>query len=229
MPDPLAIMGLNDALVDIQDAQNNGKPELEILGVILAGVDGRRTRLASALTAYVEKAFRFENNVSAKFRTTISRSVVIHETQKLGKTVFETHPDYKICRQYRKLAREIEARLGMTPQSRAKSPDQVAQGDEDEANGQTNLSCPFGAPVPMKMGRLGGLLTWPAVYFQRNPTRATRLPPRQGATRSLGTEPTTPSPRVRRVSRDRCRPARPHPSPEAGAPRAIGRAAAGDF
>jgi chromosome partitioning protein len=135
MPDPLAITGLNDALIDIQDAQNNGNPELEILGVILSGVDGRRTRLASALTDYVEKTFRFENNVSAKFRTSISRSVVIHETQKLGKTVFETHPDHKICEQYRTLAREIEARLGMISHSAADSPDQVAQGDEDEANG----------------------------------------------------------------------------------------------
>ena len=35
MPDPLAITGLNDALMDIQDAQNNGNPDLEILGVIL--------------------------------------------------------------------------------------------------------------------------------------------------------------------------------------------------
>src|SRR5512142_1996455 len=82
MPDPLAITGLNDALVDIQDAQNNGNPQLEILGVVLSGVDGRRTRLASALTDYVEKTFCFEDTTSAKFKTSISRSVVIHEAQK---------------------------------------------------------------------------------------------------------------------------------------------------
>lgn len=136
MPDPLAITGLNDALIDIQDAQNNGNSELEILGVVLSAVDGRRTRLAFALTEYVEKTFRFENNVSAKFETSISRSVVIHETQKLGKTLFETHPDHKVCDQYRQLAREIEARLGMIRQSTMQtSSNQVAQDEEYAANG----------------------------------------------------------------------------------------------
>jgi len=46
MPDPLAIAGLNDALTDIQGAQKNGNPSLRVLGVLLSGVDGRRTRLA---------------------------------------------------------------------------------------------------------------------------------------------------------------------------------------
>jgi len=136
MPDPLAITGLNDALVDIQDAQNNGNTELEILGVILAGVDGRRTRLASALTKYVEDTFRFEDNESAKFQTSISRSVVIHETQKLGKTLFETHPEHKVCDQYRALALEVEKRLKLVPQStKINTPVSVDQDEEEVANG----------------------------------------------------------------------------------------------
>jgi chromosome partitioning protein len=136
MPDPLAITGLNDALVDIQDAQNNGNTELEILGVILAGVDGRRTRLASALTKYVEDTFRFEDNESAKFETSISRSVVIHETQKLGKTLFETHPEHKVCDQYRALALEVEKRLKLVPQStKINTPVSVDQDEEEVANG----------------------------------------------------------------------------------------------
>src|SRR3954447_27047174 len=111
MPSPFAIAGLNDALTDIQDAQNNGNPNLEVLGVILAGVDGRRTRLATALIEYVEKTFRFSDDSSAKFKTVISRSVIIDEAQKAGKTLFETHPDHKLTDQYRSVAREIEARL----------------------------------------------------------------------------------------------------------------------
>jgi chromosome partitioning protein len=113
MPSPFAIAGLNDALTDIQDAQNNGNPELEVLGVILAGVDGRRTRLATALIEYVDKTFRFDERTSAKFRTVISRSVVIDEAQKAGKTLFETHPDHKVTDQYRALAKELEARLNV--------------------------------------------------------------------------------------------------------------------
>jgi chromosome partitioning protein len=111
MPSPFAIAGLNDALTDIQDAQNNGNPDLEVLGVVLAGVDGRRTRLATALIDYVEKTFRFGDETSAKFKTVISRSVVIDEAQRAGKTLFDTHPDHKVTDQYRSIAKEVEARL----------------------------------------------------------------------------------------------------------------------
>lgn len=132
MPDPLAITGLNDALMDIQDAQQNGNPDLEILGVILSGVDGRRTRLASTLISYVDETFRFDDNSPAKFATSISRSVVIHEAQKEGKTLFETHPQHKLCEQYRELAREIEARLGMVPVVEMARPDSAVSNDGEE-------------------------------------------------------------------------------------------------
>lgn len=111
MPSPFAIAGLNDALTDIQDAQNNGNAELEVLGVVLAGVDGRKTRLATNLIEYVDKTFRFDEKTSAKFKTVISRSVVIDEAQKAGKTLFETHREHKVTNQYRELAKELEARL----------------------------------------------------------------------------------------------------------------------
>lgn len=111
MPDPLAVTGLNDALVDIRDARNNGNDSLEILGVILSGVDGRRTRLATALIDHVDKAFRFSDGAPAKFAADISRSVAVHECQKAGKTLFETHPNHKLCGQYRKVAAEIESRI----------------------------------------------------------------------------------------------------------------------
>jgi chromosome partitioning protein len=114
MPDPFAIDGLNDALTDIQGAQRNGNPNLRLLGVVLAGVDGRKTRLASALINYVENQFANGKGGSAKFKTTISRSTVIPEAQKDGKTLFQTAPAHKVCEQYRELAREIEVRLGRT-------------------------------------------------------------------------------------------------------------------
>lgn len=139
MPDPLAITGLNDALVDIRDAQQNGNADLEILGVILSGVDGRKTRLATALIAYVDKTFRFSDGSPAKFATDISRSVVVHECQKVGKTLFETHPTHKLCNQYRKVAAEIEARVnGATLQNANDPADLTGGADLDEeaiANG----------------------------------------------------------------------------------------------
>ncbi len=110
MPDPFAIAGLNDALTDIQGAQQHGNNKLRLLGVILSSVD-KRTTLANSLTEYVDKIFTPEGGPSAKFETTISRSTVIPQTQKVGKTLFQTHASHKVTDQYRQLAREVEARL----------------------------------------------------------------------------------------------------------------------
>jgi chromosome partitioning protein len=111
-PDPLAISGLTDALVDIRAAQQHGNPALRILGVVLSGIDGRKTRLASNLIEYVEEKFSVNGGPSAKFKTTISRSTVVPEASKVGKTVFQTDPTHKVAQQYRALAREIEERTG---------------------------------------------------------------------------------------------------------------------
>lgn len=111
MPDPFAIAGLNDALTDIRDAQQRGNPGLVLLGVVLSGVD-KRTSLAHSLSEFVESAFRLGDAAgSMKFHTSIGRSTVIPQTQKAGKTLFETHSMHKVTREYRTLAGEIEERL----------------------------------------------------------------------------------------------------------------------
>ncbi len=110
MPDPFAIAGLNDALADIQDAQRHGNRSLRLLGVILSGVD-KRTRLANTLNEYVEQIFAPDGQKSAKFKTTVSRSTVVPQAQKQGKTLFQTHPTHVVTEQYREIAREIEERL----------------------------------------------------------------------------------------------------------------------
>ena len=114
-PDPLAISGLTDALVDIRAAQQHGNPALRILGVVLSGIDGRKTRLATSLIDYVEEKFSVDGGPSAKFKTTISRSTVVPEASKVGKTVFQTDPTHKVAQQYRALAQEIEERTGRAP------------------------------------------------------------------------------------------------------------------
>jgi chromosome partitioning protein len=111
MPDPFAIAGLNDALRDIMDARERGNPGLVLLGVVISGVD-KRTSLANSLSDFVEKSFRAgENAESIKFKTTIGRSTVIPQTQKVGKTLFETHSTHRVTDEYRSLAREIEERF----------------------------------------------------------------------------------------------------------------------
>lgn len=111
MPDPFAIAGLNDAMRDIMDARSRGNTKLVLLGVVISGVD-KRTSLANALSEFVENSFRAgENAESIKFKSSIGRSTVIPQTQKVGKTLFETHSTHKVTDEYRALAAEIEARL----------------------------------------------------------------------------------------------------------------------
>jgi chromosome partitioning protein len=111
MPDPFAIAGLNDALTDISDAQKRGNSKLVLLGVVLSGVD-KRTSLAHSLSAFVETSFKVApESASVKFPTSVGRSTVIPQTQKEGKTLFETHSTHKVTGEYRALAREIEERL----------------------------------------------------------------------------------------------------------------------
>jgi 5-carboxymethyl-2-hydroxymuconate isomerase len=75
-------------------------------------LDSRRRSAEYSLSEFVEKTFQVgEGVVSMKFKTSIGRSTVIPQTQKVGKTLFETHSTHKITRQYRALAVEIAARL----------------------------------------------------------------------------------------------------------------------
>ncbi|HMB02104.1 MAG TPA: ParA family protein [Isosphaeraceae bacterium] len=140
LPDPLAISGLTDALMDISAARRHGNPGLQILGVVLSGIDGRRTRLATNLINYVEEKFSIDGGPSAKFKTTISRSTVVPEAQKLGKTLFQTEPAHKVAQQYRALVREIEERVGRVPLAATEptveaAPVEVLTEQEAVANG----------------------------------------------------------------------------------------------
>lgn len=111
MPDPFAIAGLNDALIDISDAQKRGNSKLVLLGVVLSGVD-KRTSMAHSLSEFVEQSFRVQGtSESMKFKATIGRSTVIPQTQEVGKTLFETHSTHRVTDAYRALAAELEERL----------------------------------------------------------------------------------------------------------------------
>lgn len=122
MPDPFAIAGLNDAMRDIMDARARGNTRLVFLGVVISGVD-KRTSLANSLSEFVEKSFKVGDNAeSIKFRSSIGRSTVIPQTQKVGKTLFETHSTHKVTDEYRSLADEILQRLARIEGVPAASP-----------------------------------------------------------------------------------------------------------
>jgi chromosome partitioning protein len=110
LPETFAIAGLNDALTDIDKARRRGNPNLRLLGVVVSCTD-KRTTLSNQLTQYIEQIFGPDGRRSAKFEATISRAVVIPKAQKVGKTIFQTNSTHKVTDEYRRLAREIEARL----------------------------------------------------------------------------------------------------------------------
>ena len=110
IPDPFAIEGLNDALLDIASVREHGNQDLTVLGVVLSTVN-RRTRLGKTLAEYVEQTFTLPSGFCLKFETEISRSTIIPAAQKLGTTVFQTEPTHKVTEQYRALVREFEAQF----------------------------------------------------------------------------------------------------------------------
>jgi chromosome partitioning protein len=110
IPDPFAIEGLNDALLDIASVREHGNQDLTVLGVVLSTVN-RRTRLGKTLAEYVEQTFTLPSGLCLKFATEISRSTIIPAAQKLGTTVFQTEPTHKVTEQYRALVREFEAQF----------------------------------------------------------------------------------------------------------------------
>jgi len=128
MPDPFAIAGLNDAMRDIMDARVRGNTSLGLLGVVISGVD-KRTSLANSLSDFVEKSFKAgENAESVKFKTSIGRSTVIPQTQKVGKTLFETHSTHKVTEEYRALAKEIEERVSKLESQSLQAMGEVVNG-----------------------------------------------------------------------------------------------------
>jgi chromosome partitioning protein len=116
-PQKFAIQGLQDAAADISAAVRQGNSTLRVLGVVVSDVD-LRTRLARTHIELIEDLFRATPDLpSARFQTTISRSTVVGESQKLGQCLFQTHPQHQVTEQYRKLACEIETRLGLAKES----------------------------------------------------------------------------------------------------------------
>ena len=111
MPDHLAIAGIADALRDIATAKKYGNPRLVLLAVIVCAIPQPKTRLARQLIQYVEQSCIGPDEQSLKFKTEITRTVVIQEAQRLAKTIFQYDPSHLVADQYRTVALELEERI----------------------------------------------------------------------------------------------------------------------
>lgn len=112
MPSPLAIAGLNDALMDIKQARDCGNPNLKVLGVIVSCYNN--TNIAKRLTQNIEQSFH-QGDRSAKFATNVTQSTVVSEAQDRGKTLFQHDRSHKmvkkLVKEYLAIAAEIEQRI----------------------------------------------------------------------------------------------------------------------
>jgi chromosome partitioning protein len=111
MPDHLAVSALGEALQDIATAQKHANPHLALLGVVVCALPRPRTRLARELVGYVERTCVDPDGESLKFATEITRSVVIQEAQRSGKSIFQYQGDHPVADEYRALAKEVEERI----------------------------------------------------------------------------------------------------------------------
>src|SRR5262249_51016350 len=98
----------------------------------------------------------------------ISRSTVIGEAQRQGKTIFQTDPAHKVTEQYRKLAHELEQRLvafAMMPieGQEAPQPADEREGARVHGNrsGSENLTLAIPSPhsIPCRHGNPAGITT----------------------------------------------------------------------
>ena len=111
MPDHLAVSALGEALQDIATAQKRANPNLTLLGVIVCAMPRPKTRLARELVSYVERTCVDPQGNTLKLKTEITRSVVLQEAQRMGKTIFQYQGDHTVADQYRAAALEFEARI----------------------------------------------------------------------------------------------------------------------
>ena len=111
MPDHLAVSALSEALQDILTAQKRANPSLILLGVIVCALPRPKTRLARELVSYVERTCVDPQSNSLKFLTDITRSVIIQEAQRAGKSIFQYRGDHAVADEYRALAKEVEERI----------------------------------------------------------------------------------------------------------------------
>ena len=118
MPDHLAVSALGEALQDIATAQKHANSHLTLLGVIVCALPRPKTRLARELVGYVERTCMDPDGNSLKFQTEITRSVVIQEAQRSGKSIFQYQGDHQVADEYRTLAKEVEERINRLKKGR---------------------------------------------------------------------------------------------------------------
>ncbi len=105
-PAPFALEGLKDLFETIKKARRRFNPKLEILGIVLNLVEGRKTVIGEE----IESVLR-EDYSELVFKTKINRGVVVEESPVESQSVIEYNPRSKHAKQFNQLLDEFLERL----------------------------------------------------------------------------------------------------------------------
>ncbi|MEM8667434.1 MAG: ParA family protein [Planctomycetota bacterium] len=107
MPQQLAVEGIQAAISDLASVREHRNPSIELLGVVMNCVDGRRTRASIQQIEHVQAGLPED----AGLFSVIERTTKVSQAQQLGRTILETDPEHKVTGQFRRLAAEVEDRI----------------------------------------------------------------------------------------------------------------------
>ena len=105
-PTPFALLGMKDLFDTIHKAQKRINPELEVLGIVLNLVEGKRTTIAREL----EEVLR-EQYASIVFETKISKGVKVEESPAFNQSIMEYQPKSRIAKEFNHLIDEVLERV----------------------------------------------------------------------------------------------------------------------
>lgn len=110
LADAFSTAGLVEAVRDVQAARQHGNANLRLLGVAVTAVT-RRTVIARDIIASIDAAFTGPEDTTLRFEPVISRSTIVPQAQRAGRTVFDNEPSHPVTEQFRQLVRSVEERL----------------------------------------------------------------------------------------------------------------------
>lgn len=105
-PSPFDIYGLNDLLLSINNIKKRINPDLDILGIILNMVDGRKTTLADMLEQNIRSSYN-----DLVFSGTIPKSVKFEECLLNKESVINYAPNTKIASEFHRFFQEFLTRV----------------------------------------------------------------------------------------------------------------------
>lgn len=106
-PSPYALMGLNDLCTTVRRTQRWLNPTLEIMGMVLNLVDGRRLRLERKIESVLREQYG-----GLIFGSKLRKLVPFAESPSFNKGIFEYHPDAASAREFGSFAMEVISRMG---------------------------------------------------------------------------------------------------------------------